>query len=311
MRVIVTGGGGFIGYHLVKSLLSQGYRVKVIDNFSSAIFVSQLKKLDKVDIKQIDIRDKFSLIKEFKGFDVIFHLAALISVEESLKFPDKYYSVNVGGTLNVLEAARLNEIYDIFFASSAAVYGNPLRVPIDEEHIINPISIYGATKAVSEIYIRTFSNLYGFSSRILRLFNVYGPGQTGEYAGVISIFIRNILENRPLIIYGDGNQTRDFIFVNDVARIFTKLINRECHGFCVYNIGTGKPTSINGLVNVLEEIFMKKFKVIYKERKKGDIVHSYAENKKILEILGGYDFISLSKGIELTVEWFKNNCIKG
>jgi len=307
MKIIVTGGAGFIGYHVVKYLHSRGYKIKVIDNFSRAFFSEKLKKIHGIEIKQIDIRDKFMLINEFKGYDLIIHLAALINVEESLKYPDLYHSVNVNGTLNVLESARINEINQIIFSSSAAVYGNPIRLPIDEDHVLNPVSIYGATKVIGETYLKVYSHVFGINCKILRFFNVYGPGQSGEYSGVISTFLRNIFEGKPLIVYGDGNQTRDFVFVEDICNIIERLIDLDIQGYSVFNVGTSKPTSINKLIEILQEIFGRRFKVVYTRERAGDLKHSYANNKRLLKALGSYSFIPLYEGLKKTIEWFENS----
>jgi len=307
MRVIVTGGAGFIGYHVAKHLVKKNYTVKVLDNFSRASFAKEIRKDKDMAIKQVDIRDKFSLINEFKGYDAVIHLAALISVEESISEPEKYHLVNTRGTLNVLEAARVSEVNKIVFSSSAAVYGEPIILPITEDHPLAPKSMYGATKVAGELYCKAYSENYGIKVCTLRLFNVYGPGQSNDYAGVISIFIRNILSNKPLTIFGDGRQTRDFVYVEDVARIIEKVLNIDKE-FEVFNVGTGSPTSVLQIADILRDISSKDIEIIFKPRRAGDITHSYADNSKLLKAIGKFSFTPLREGLRRTFEWFKNYC---
>ena len=243
---------------------------------STEFAVNRLRQYN-IPIIRIDVKS----LNDCNGFDAVIHAAAYVSVPESMDKPTDYIENNVTGTARVVhECSRVNA--RLIYLSSAAVYGNPVKLPIPEDHPINPQSPYGLSKYLGELVVRQFSKIYGLRYVILRLFNVYGPGQNSAYAGVISSFIERALRNEPLIIYGDGEQTRDFIYVNDVAEVILKIIESDLFDNEIYNVGTGKPTSINELAGIVMEILGKRnLKVIYGRERPGDIRHSYADISKL------------------------------
>ncbi len=298
MYVVITGGAGFIGHHLAIYLKERGYKVTCIDNLSRA-FKPAIKALEKEKIPLIisDIRKTNKLLKIFKGSEIIIHAAALISVEESIKDPLLYLDNNTTGTASVTKACIDASVRRLIYLSSAAVYGEPIKLPIDEDHPTNPLSPYGLSKLFGEEIIKTFSRLYSFDYIILRLFNVYGVGQSEEYAGVITKFINRVREKLPPIIFGDGEQTRDFIHVNDVCHaielaIATKNTNN------VYNIGSGTATKIKELAKLIMNIANINSEPIYSAPKPGDIKHSYANIDKARELLNFISRISLEKALK-------------
>jgi UDP-glucose 4-epimerase len=292
MKILVTGGAGFIGSHLIDRVIKQKNEVILLDNLRSG---------KKENIKQHfnnkkfyfvigDITDKKIYGKLSNSIDVVFHLAGLTNVAESVINPELYFNVNVLGSLNVLEFCRKNDIKKIIFTSSAAVYGNSKRA-YKENDICKPISPYGKYKLLVEELIKSYNEFYGLNYAIFRLFNVFGPRAT---SGVIKILMDCVKNNRPFYLYGNGKQKRDFIFVEDVVNILsqhTKVRNT------VLNLGTGKAISINQLVNLFNKLSKNKVKVIKKEKRKGDIQLSCADTKNFKKIFPKNSFTSLKKGI--------------
>ena len=255
MRVLVTGGAGFIGSHLVKALVSRGFSVRVLDDLSRGSLRSLDPVLDSIEFVRGDVRDGGVVAGLVRGVDVVVHLAALVDAFESLGNPRLYSDVNVGGTLNLCMAS--GNVKTFVYASSAAVYGEPVEVPIREDHPLNPINPYGASKVASEAYVKAYSNIHGYRPVILRIFNVYRPGQTKSYAGVIEEFRRRLTSGKPLLIHGDGLQKRDFISVWDVVEAVVKAIEvEEEQG--VYNIRSGKAVTIRELAELMARIAGRK-----------------------------------------------------
>ena len=299
-RVLVTGGAGFIGSHLVDRLLKEDFDVVVLDNLSSGHIRNIKHHIGKRGFQFIkgDVRNRELVNKLVKEIDVIFHLAAIVSVPQSVRNPILVNEVNVSGTLNLLEAARKSKVKRFIFASSCAVYGDPQSLPIKEESPLRPISPYGSSKLAAETYVQVFHKVYGLKTVCLRYFNVYGPRQSeGRYSGVISHFLRALRENKPLKIYGDGRQTRDFVHVYDVVEAnILALKERKAVGEC-FNIATGNPVTIEDLAKKFMAIFGKKTKIVYLKPRKGDIRHSYADISKAVEKLGYKPKISLENGL--------------
>ncbi|MEM3672600.1 MAG: SDR family oxidoreductase [Candidatus Bathyarchaeia archaeon] len=287
MSVLVTGGAGFIGSYLVERLLKEDYNVVVLDDLSSG-------KTENLDLKNRrllflkgDIRDKKLVKKALKGVKVVFHLAALVDVQFSVKNPLLVNQVNVCGSLNILEESIKNNVAKFIYASSCAVYGEPQYLPINEEHPTNPLSPYAVSKLTTEKYCQVFNKLYGLKTVSLRLFNVYGPRQEGNsYSGVISQFIRQLRSSKPPIIFGDGSQTRDFVYVLDVVDAFYKAMDaKQCIG--EINVGSGKETSIKELAKILIEKFgLKNVEPVYTKPREGDIKRSWANIEKAKHELG-------------------------
>jgi len=295
LRVVVTGGAGFIGYWTVREFLRFGHEVRVVDNLSRASFSKQLVEMG-VELRRVDVRDLPSLKDALKGCDAVIHLAALISVEESAEKPELYHEVNATGTLNVLKASLEAGVEKLIYASSAAVYGEPEQIPVSEDHYTRPNSVYGATKLSGELYCRAFHKTYGISAVILRYFNVYGPGQSHEYAGVISSFLRRVSRGLPPVIYGDGTQTRDFIHVRDVARLNRLALNLDV-GFGVYNVGSGRGMSILELAKLVLRMAGISEEPVFGPPRPGDIRHSVADISRVRRDLGFSPTISLEEGL--------------
>jgi len=270
---LVTGGAGFIGRHLVEYLLDN-HQITIYDNLSNGTMEKISFLIGKVKFIKGDVLDFDKLLQSSKNFDVIIHLAAKSDVAESVIFPEDTINVNVNGTINVLKCCAQNKIRKIIFASSASVYGDSSDI-ISEKSVTNPLSPYGKSKLDAETQIRKFAKEFGFCAVILRLFNVYGKGQNDQYAGVISKFLKNISENKPLIIYGDGKQTRDFVSVYDVIEAFECAILSNHTN--TYNIASGKSISINELAEIIVSSSGKKLDIIHKEEKRGEIKNSAAD----------------------------------
>ena len=273
MKILVTGGAGFIGRYLVEHLLKDN-EITIYDDLSNSSKEKIFPLISKgAEFVKGDILDFKLLARSTKDIDTIIHLAAKSDVSESVIHPEITSSVNVNGTINVLKCCAQNKIKKIIFASSAAVYGNCKDLAITEESKTEPLSPYGASKLSAENEIKNYANEFGFDAIILRMFNVYGMGQNDLYSGVISVFLKNIAQSKPLIIYGDGEQTRDFVSIYDIVQAFDCAILSK--GVKTYNIASGRSVSINKLSEILSS--GEKFKVIYKEQKKGDIKNSVAD----------------------------------
>jgi UDP-glucose 4-epimerase len=310
-KVLVTGGAGFIGSHLVDKLISRGYSVVVLDNFHSGKIESFREILGRASFEVIegDIRDRKAVREAMDGVDAVVHLAALIDVEESVNNPFETHNVNVNGTLNILVEAARSGVKKCVFASSTAVYGEANPLPLKEEHPPKPTSPYAASKVSAECYCRVFNSCYGLDTVILRCFNVYGLGQkNGAYSGVITRFLQNALKGEPLIVYGDGKQTRDFILVDDVVEATVLALENANSKGETFNVCTGKSTTINELVQIVKEVVKRDLKVIYDKPRKGDIKNNYGDPSKAEEILGFKAKISLREGLERLRNSYSNFC---
>jgi UDP-glucose 4-epimerase len=302
----VTGGAGFIGSHLVDHLVDAGHEVVVLDNFSTGKIRNLAHSLGHRNFRFVraDIRRlPRSLLKNLKKVDTVCHLAAVTSVPESVINPVFTTEVNVIGTLNVLETAKALKAERVVFSSSSAVYGTPLAYPIPETASISPISPYGASKAASELYLGSFEENYGIETVSLRYFNVYGPRQRpGEYAGVISIFGRKALQHQPLQIYGDGSQTRDFIYVSDVVDATIAATERTLKRR-VFNIASGHETSILELGRAIQKIVKSHSNLKFCPARTGEVARSVADTsraRKELRLVGG---TKLDDGLSMTIKW--------
>ncbi len=300
--MLVTGGAGFIGSHLVRELVSLRYEVRVLDNLSRGSLENLGEALSEVELVLGDVRDPEVTARAVSGVDAVLHLAALVDVEESIRFPELYTEVNLVGTLNLVKASR--RVDSFVFSSSASVYGDPVRVPIPETHPLSPKSPYAASKAAAELYIKTYSNIYGFRYVILRLFNVYGPRQSRGYSGVVAEFIRRALRGEPPVIYGDGEQTRDFIYVSDVVKAIVSSLRSKVSG--VYNVGSGTPTKILDLAyTVLRITGAENLRPEFRETRPGDVKHSVADISKANRELGFRPSTSLEAGLRVLVDFYR------
>jgi len=302
---VVTGGAGFIGSHLVGSLLLEGFKVIVLDNFFTGSFENIRTYMDnpRLQIIKGDVRRKRVVREILREADYVFHLAAIASIPLSFKKPRAIDEVNVIGTINLLEESLNSHVEKFIFTSSCAVYGRPIYIPIDENHPTNPLSPYGISKLSAEHYCRVFYETYGLKTVILRLFNVYGPGQErSPYRGVISSFIDALRSGRAPVIFGDGEQTRDFVFISDVINALMLALKAKDVGGMTFNIGSGVETSINKVAEYLLKIFRLNVKPIYAEARAGDIRRSCANINRAREILGFKANISLDEGLKRYVK---------
>ena len=274
MKFVVTGGAGFIGRHIVKHLLNKKNQVTVIDNFSKGRLENLTGFEEQIDLQKLDILDFNSLKNTISDSDGVFHQAALTSVPESFIQKEKYHSVNVTGTENIFKIAKEYSI-KVVYASSSSVYGDTTSIPIQENFERKPINPYGITKLDDEKLAEKYHDL-GVAIIGLRYFNVYGIGQTSDYAGVITKFHNNIQANNPPIILGDGSQVRDFISVEDVAKA-NLLSMQSATDFSFLNIGTGIPTSIKELANLMIKLSGKSLSTKFDELPQGDIKESQAD----------------------------------
>jgi UDP-glucose 4-epimerase len=308
LKVLVTGGAGFIGSHLVDRLVEAGHDVVVVDNLSTGrksnlphSLGRRSFRLLKADIRKIPS----SLAKTIGRVDRVCHLAAVTSVQQSVRDPVQTTSVNVVGTLNVLEIAKALRARRVVFASSAAVYGAPITFPISEDAPVSPISPYGASKLASEHYLAAFEANHGVEAVSLRLFNVYGPRQTAsQYAGVISIFARRSLREKSLQIYGNGSQTRDFIFVSDVVDATVSALEKNFKSR-VFNIASGQEITILELAKNVKKITGTHSPLEFQPSRSGDIIRSVAEVSRARRELGFAAKTTMMDGLSATLQWFK------
>lgn len=297
MKILVTGGAGFIGSHIVDHLISRGDQVVIVDNLSTG---KEENLNPKAKFYRLDLTDpQLTTILKQERPEVVIHQAAQTQVQRSIQDPLFDANSNILGTINLLEASRQSGVRKIIFASSAAVYGNPAYLPIDEKHPIQPLSGYGIGKYTAEQYLQIYYNLYGIQYTILRYANVYGIRQDAKgEGGVISIFIDRVIHQQPIAIFGNGEQTRDYIYVEDVARANIAAIDRGDGE--VFNIGTGVRTSINQLVELLSQVTGNPVTKEYQDERSGDIKDSVFDNKKAKVLLKWEPMIELYRGIEKT-----------
>ncbi len=309
MKVLVTGGAGFIGSHLVDGLLARGHSVTVLDDLSSGTMDNLKTHIGKSSFRFIqgDIRDVEAVEQALAGVDAVIHEAAMISVPFSIKNPDFAQSVNVDGTLALLKASLGHGVKRFVFASSCAVYGEQAELPISEDALPQPLSPYASSKLVAEKNCLIFHERDGLETVCLRYFNVYGPRQTfGEYAGVMMKFFERLRSDQPPIICGDGEQTRDFIFVSDVVEANLLALERKSVAGEVINIGTREATSIKKLCEVFLRLVGKsELKPIYEVPRSGDIKHSLADITKAKKILSFKPKTSLEEGVKKLLGFLK------
>ncbi|PZD95524.1 UDP-glucose 4-epimerase [Paenibacillus sambharensis] len=300
-KILVTGGAGFIGSHIVDRCIEKGHRTIIVDNLTTG-------KRENVNPEAIfyeaDIRsnDMFSIMEKERP-DVVIHHAAQIDVQQSIVNPFEDAGINISGTVNLLKASVTAGVRKFIYASSAAVYGPPESLPVTEDHRKMPISFYGVSKYVPEYYIRTFASLHNIAFTILRYANVYGVRQDpkGE-GGVISIFLDRMLQNEPLRVFGDGTQTRDFIYVGDIAEANVQAID---HGDGqIVNISTATSVSLNGLIAAFEGVMGRKQEVSYEEARQGDILHSCLDNSLAKEQLAWEPKVNLEEGLRRIYDYY-------
>ena len=298
MKVLVTGGAGFIGSHVVDLLVQENCQVVIIDNLSTGLVenINPAANFIKMDIRSNQILDLFITEK----FDSVIHLAAQTMVHKSLEMPDYDCDINISGTVNILEACRKTNVKRIVFSSTAAVYGNVTTLPVEEGSQKTPTSFYGLSKLTCEEYLSMYNKIYSLEYMVLRYANVYGERQgDGGEGGVISIFARKINQSQPILIFGDGSQTRDFIYVGDIASAnYQALLTTHANKAC--NISTQTETSVNQLIEYMEEVAGKTVMKSYNERREGDIYKSSLSNAIAQKDLNWQPSVSLVEGLAKT-----------
>jgi nucleoside-diphosphate-sugar epimerase len=303
---LVTGGAGFIGSNLVKLLLNNNWKVKVLDNLSSGNILN-IQALD-ADFIEGDICQPKDIDGAMKNVDVVFHMAACVGRQKSLDNPQLDSEVNLIGTINVLEAMRHNSVKKIVYSSSAAIFGELITSTVDESHPQNADSPYGVSKLAAEKMILAYSDIYQINAVCLRYFNIYGINQRFDlYGNVIPIFAKRIFSNEDITIYGDGEQTRDFVNVEDIARA-NLLASRDEIKTGVFNLGSGNSITIKELARIMNEMSGSNTKINYAPERPADVRHCKAETTKAKNILGFEASVKMEEGLRSYLEWFKANC---
>jgi len=312
MKYLVTGGAGFIGSHLAQTLLEQGESVRILDNFSTGKrenirALTQRFDGHQLEILEGDIRDAARVGEAVRGVEVIFHQAAFVSVPQSMEEPQVCFDVNLTGTSLLFDAARRAGVRRAVVASSAAVYGESEALPLVEETPLQPKSPYAVTKHVNEMYAELFTNSFGLDVVALRYFNVYGPRQRPDsmYAAAVPIFVRCLLDGKPITIFGDGGQTRDLINVHDVVRANLIASEHENVAGKVFNICTGVETRLLDLLEVLYDLFPTAPEAEFRLPRAGDIYRSVGSPQKAIDVMEFNPQVSLEDGLKETVEWMR------
>lgn len=299
MNVLITGGAGFIGSHLAERLLGADHSVRVLDNLSTGRR-ENLPAGGKLEFIEGDIRDVATVRRAVVGMDAIVHLAAVASVQASVDDPCGTHATNFDGTLNLLEAARTGGVRRFLYASSAAVYGDNEMLPIDESAVPRPLTPYAADKLAGEYYLQFYARQYSLDTTSFRFFNIFGPRQdpSSPYSGVISIFCDRLVKGGTVTVFGDGQQTRDFVYVGDLAALLANALSLRSLAGQVINIGRGQQSSLLDLIAVLEELSGKSLSRQHAPARTGDIRHSCADISRLRSLLGEVPATELRVGLE-------------
>ena len=304
---LVTGGAGFIGSHMVERLIDEGLRVRVLDNFSTGTRDNLAPLQHRLHLIEGDIRDLNVVQEAVKGVNTVIHLAALPSVERSIRAPIESHDINIGGTLNVLIGARDASVRRVVYAASSSAYGDTETLPKVESMTVHPLSPYAVNKYVGELYCRVFSEVYGLETVALRYFNIFGPRQdpTSEYSAVIPRFIQAMLAGDPPVIYGDGEQSRDFTYVAGAVEA-TRLACTapEAVGRTI-NVSTGERVSIIQLVSQINRLLETSIVPVHGEPRSGDVRHSLADLSAARQLLHYSPKVGLSEGLRRTIAWLR------
>ncbi len=304
MKILVTGGAGFIGSHLVDILLASGARVRVLDNLSTGKLGNLPHKHASLEFVRGDIRDRKTVMDCVSEMDVVVHLAAVASVQASIDDPIGTHQVNFDGTLNLLETARRAGIGRFLYACSAAVYGNAAAVPVAEDAAPNPLSPYAADKLAGEHYLLHYHRAHGLAATSFRFFNIYGPRQdpSSPYSGVISIFVDCLQRDQPVTVFGNGSQTRDFVYVADLADLLARAVHGSEGVGGVFNVGTGKRHSLLQLLDCLEKLSGRKIGRRHEPARLGDIRHSCADVSRLKQVYGSAPATPFDQGLKKLLE---------
>lgn len=303
---VVTGGGGFIGSHIVEELLRRRETVKIVDNFSTGKRENVAPFKNDAEVIETDVADAKNLADIVRGADYVIHQAAIPSVPKSIIDPVKSHHANVNGTLNLLVACRDEGVKRVVFASSSSLYGDSPTLPKHEGMMPNPLSPYGAQKLFAETYCQVFTKAYGLETVSLRYFNVFGPRQdaTFQYSGVLALFILVVLQGRRPTIYGDGLQSRDFTYVQNVVEANLLACTVPGVGGMVFNIACGDRVTLNSMLQDINKILGKDISAIYAEPRAGDIKHSQADIARAREHLRFEPKFGFQEGLRRTIEWY-------
>lgn len=303
MKVLITGGAGFIGSHLTERLLVGGHGVRVLDNLSTGKR-ENLPDSAAIEFRRGDIRDRAEVTAAVQGVDAIVHLAAVASVQASIDDPVSTHETNFDGTLYLLEAARHAKVRRFLYASSAAVYGDNAALPLAEDASLKPLSPYAADKLAGEHYLAFYFNKFGLHTTAFRFFNIFGPRQdpSSPYSGVISIFIDRSRRGEPVTIFGDGRQTRDFVYVGDLAQLLVEALSAPATAGQVINVGRGRQSSLLDLLAVLEKLTNRPVARQHAPARVGDIVHSCADTTRLQRLLGRVPATELDTGLRAILD---------
>lgn len=305
MQILITGGAGFVGSNLARMALSQGHKVRVIDDLSTG-YRDNLDGLD-VDFVEGSINDRTQMDRAMAGVDSVVHLAALGSVPRSIENPIATHQANVDGTLSVLEAARAHGVGHVLFSSSSSVYGMNPAMPKQEREWVRPMSPYAVSKLAAEQYVLAYGTAYGIDTLAFRFFNVYGPGQRAGhvYAAVIPVFIDALMKGEPLPINGDGSNSRDFTFVGTVCRVLLDAIERKVSNAEPVNLAFGTNTTLLELIDEIAEVSHQVPEKLHRDPRAGDVAHSQANNDSLRSLFPDVEPVSLKEGLTATYEWFQ------
>ena len=308
---LVTGGAGFIGCNLVRFLLDKGQQVVVVDNYATGKPANLASVRDRIEMIEGDIRDRATMDRAVGGVDAIFHEAALGSVPRSVADPATSHDVNVNGTLTVLEAARAAGVNRLVFAASSSAYGDQRESPKHEGMVPRPISPYAASKLACEAYLLAYAKSYGMETLGLRYFNVFGPHQdpNGPYAAVIPAFVSRLLRGEAPIVYGDGEQTRDFCYIDNVlhANWLAVTAGAEACDGRVVNVACNASTSLNQILNQLGTLLATDVKPVYKDMRAGDVKHSLADYRLANQTIGYEPQVYFEEGLNRAIDWYREN----
>jgi nucleoside-diphosphate-sugar epimerase len=305
--VLVTGGAGFIGSNLVRALLARGQAVRVLDNFSTGFRENLAEVRDHIELCEGDIRSAETCQDACRGVDVVFHQAALPSVPRSMTDPRSSFECNTLGTFNMLMAARDQNVRRLVFAASSSAYGASEELPKRETMAVLPMSPYAADKAAGELYAAMFCRAFGLQTVGLRYFNVFGPRQdpTNQYAGVIAAFASAMIRGRRPTIYGDGTQSRDFTFIDNVVHANLLAADAQKTAGEVVNVGCGQAIDLNRMVKVFNEILKTDLEPVYAPPRAGDVKHSLADVSAARAVLGYKPCVTFDEGLRRTIDWYK------
>ncbi|MEW5786052.1 MAG: SDR family oxidoreductase [Bacillota bacterium] len=309
LTYLVTGGAGFIGSNIVEELVRRGEKVRVLDNLSTGKKENLAHLTGVIELIEGDITNPGDVTRAVKGIDFVLHQAALPSVPRSIEDPLTTNEVNITGTLNLLRAAREHKVKRLVYASSSSAYGNIPTLPKSEDLPAQPLSPYAVSKYAGELYCGIFYPVYGLETVALRYFNVFGPRQDPDsmYAAVVPRFITALIEGKPPVVYGDGEQSRDFTYVGNVVEANIQACFAPEAAGKVFNIGCGRRITLNELLDVLKQIIKSDVIPVHREPRPGDVRHSLADITRARESLGYEPAVSLQEGLEKTVAWFSNN----